>query len=77
MTTILIVEDDDAIRNDVTRLLKLEGYDIVSAIHGLLGLERARQVRPDVIISDVSMPQMDGFQLLEAIRATASWRPRR
>ena len=41
MTTILIVEDDDAIRNNVTRLLKLEGYDIVSAIDGALGLERA------------------------------------
>jgi len=69
MTTILIVEDDDAIRNNVTRLLKLEGYDIVSAINGALGLERARQVRPDVVISDVSMPEMNGFELLEAIRA--------
>ncbi|MEP6823391.1 MAG: protein kinase [Ramlibacter sp.] len=69
MTTILIVEDDDAIRNNITRLLKLEGYDIVSAVNGALGLERARQVRPDVVISDVSMPQMNGFELLEAIRA--------
>jgi serine/threonine-protein kinase PpkA len=69
MTTILVVEDDDAIRNNITRLLKLEGFDIVSAVNGRLGLERARQVRPDVIISDVSMPEMDGFQLLEAIRA--------
>ncbi|RYF43080.1 MAG: adenylate/guanylate cyclase domain-containing response regulator, partial [Comamonadaceae bacterium] len=69
MTTILIVEDDDAIRNNVTRLLKLEGYDIVSAVNGALGLERARQVRPDVVISDVSMPEMNGFELLQAIRA--------
>jgi serine/threonine-protein kinase PpkA len=69
MTQILIVEDDDAIRNNIIRLLKLEGYDIVSAINGRLGLERAREVRPDVVISDVSMPEMDGFELLEAIRA--------
>ncbi len=69
MTNILIVEDDDAIRNNVIRLLKLEGYDIVSAINGRLGLERAREARPDVVISDVSMPEMDGFELLEAIRA--------
>jgi serine/threonine-protein kinase PpkA len=68
MTTILIVEDDDAIRNNVTRLLKLEGYEIDSAINGRLGLERAKTMRPDVIISDVSMPEMDGFELLEAIR---------
>jgi serine/threonine-protein kinase PpkA len=69
MTTILIVEDDDAIRNNVIRLLKLEGYEIVSAENGRLGWERAREVKPDVVISDVSMPEMDGFELLEAIRA--------
>ena len=69
MTRILIVEDDDAIRNNVIRMLKLEGYELVSAINGRLGLEVAREVRPDVVISDVSMPEMDGFELLEAIRA--------
>ena len=68
MPTILIVEDDDAIRNNITRLLKLEGFDIVSAINGRLGLERLRQVMPDVVISDVSMPEMNGFELLDAIR---------
>ncbi|MGE3347518.1 MAG: protein kinase [Ramlibacter sp.] len=69
MTTILIVEDDDAIRNNITRLLKLEGFDIVSAPNGRQALERLRQVATDVVISDVSMPEMDGFALLEAIRA--------
>ena len=69
MTRILIVEDDDAIRNNIIRLLKLEGYEIASAINGRLGLECARQEHPDVVISDVSMPEMDGFELLEALRA--------
>ena len=69
MTNILIVEDDDAIRNNIIRLLKLEGYDTVAAVNGRLGLECAREVRPDVVISDVSMPEMDGFELLHAIRA--------
>ena len=69
MTTILIVEDDDAIRNNVIRMLKLEGYEIVSATNGRQGLERARAERPDLIISDIGMPEMDGFELLEAIRA--------
>jgi class 3 adenylate cyclase/CheY-like chemotaxis protein len=68
MTTILIVEDDDAIRNNVIRMLKLEGYEIVSATNGRQGLERARTERPDLIISDIGMPEMDGFELLEAIR---------
>jgi serine/threonine-protein kinase PpkA len=68
MTTILIVEDDDAIRNNVTRLLKLEGYDIEAAVNGREGLERARALKPHLIISDISMPEMDGFALLEAVR---------
>ena len=72
MTTILIVEDDDAIRNNIARLLKLEGYDIVSAVNGREGLERALEIRPDVVISDISMPEMDGFALLEAVRAERS-----
>jgi serine/threonine-protein kinase PpkA len=69
MTTILIVEDDDAIRNNIGRLLRLEGYDIVAAVNGREGLELARELKPDVVITDVSMPEMDGFELLEAIRA--------
>src|SRR5438094_10443840 len=69
MTTILVVEDDDAIRNNVIRLLKLEGYEIDSAANGRQGLERAKAVRPHVIITDIGMPEMDGFELLEAIRA--------
>jgi len=72
MTTVLVVEDDDAIRNNIARLLKLEGYDVVPAIDGVAGLEKVRAVRPDVVISDISMPQMDCFALLEAIRADAS-----
>ncbi|MES2946411.1 MAG: protein kinase [Pseudomonadota bacterium] len=69
MTTILIVEDDDAIRNNIVRLLKLEGFDTISAPDGLVGLERARAFKPGLIISDVSMPGMNGFELLAAVRA--------
>ena len=75
MTTILIVEDDDAIRNNVIRMLKLEGFEIVSATNGRQGLERARSERPDLIISDINMPEMDGFAMLEAIRADSELAP--
>ena len=68
MTTILIVEDDDAIRNNIVRLLKLEGFDTISAPDGNVGLERAQTFKPELIISDVSMPGMNGFELLAAIR---------
>jgi class 3 adenylate cyclase len=69
MTTVLVVEDDDTIRNNVIRLLKLEGYDTMSAVNGRLGLECARKARPDIVITDVGMPELDGFALVEAIRA--------
>ncbi|MFC6279677.1 MULTISPECIES: protein kinase domain-containing protein [Polaromonas] len=69
MSTILIVEDDDAIRSNIVRLLKLEGFDTISAPDGTAGLERAQAFKPDLIISDVSMPGMNGFELLAAIRA--------
>lgn len=67
--TILIVEDDAAIRSNVARLLRLEGFDTFTAVDGLEGLERARALSPDVVISDINMPGLDGFALLEAIRA--------
>jgi serine/threonine-protein kinase PpkA len=68
MTTILIVEDDDTIRNNLTRLLMLEGYEILSATNGLQALELLHDQACDLVISDVSMPQMDGFELLETVR---------
>lgn len=72
MTTLLIVEDDAAIRNNIARLLKLEGYDVHVAGNGREGLERARAVRPELLITDINMPEMDGFALLQAVRADAA-----
>ena len=73
MTAVLIVEDDDAIRNNVARILRLEGYDVSVATNGIEGLERAQAVRPDVVLSDINMPGMDGFALVQALRADASF----
>ena len=55
MIQILIVEDDDAIRSNIVRLLKLEGFETIAAPDGLQGLTLARATRPDLIISDVGM----------------------
>lgn len=71
-TTVLVVEDDAAIRANVARLLKLEGYAVTAATNGIEGLERARALRPDLVISDINMPGMDGFALVEALRADAA-----
>jgi serine/threonine-protein kinase PpkA len=71
-TTVLVVEDDQAIRNNVARLLKLEGYQVSVAATGTEGLELARSQRPDLVISDINMPGMDGFALVQALRADAA-----
>ncbi len=69
MVTILVVEDDEAMRNNIVEILKLEGFDTISAPDGNMGLSRARVFKPGLIISDVSMPVMNGLELLAAVRA--------
>jgi serine/threonine-protein kinase PpkA len=69
MALILVVEDEDAIRSNIVRLLTLEGFETAAAADGQAGLDQARSRTPDLIISDVNMPGMDGFALLAAVRA--------
>lgn len=69
MHVILVVEDDDAIRSNLARVLTLEGFEAVAAADGRSGLAHASARRPDLIISNVNMPGMDGFELLAAVRA--------
>ena len=69
MSAILVVEDDDAIRSNVVRMLTLEGFEARAAADGRAGLAMAREHTPDLIISDVNMPGMDGFELLAAVRS--------
>jgi DNA-binding response OmpR family regulator len=69
MTSVLVVEDDASIRANLARLLRLEGYEVTVAADGSEGLRVAQGLRPDVMISDVNMPGLDGFSLVEALRA--------
>jgi class 3 adenylate cyclase len=69
MNTVLVVEDDDAIRNNIARLLRLEGYEVSVASNGTEGLAQARALHPDLVVSDINMPGVDGFALVEALRA--------
>lgn len=66
---ILVVEDEPSIRNNLARLLKAEKYEVMTAENGMVGLPLAREFRPQLIISDVMMPEMDGYGLLAGIRA--------
>ncbi len=68
MHRILVVEDEEGIRKNIERLLTLEGYEVGTAPNGQHGLVIARSMLPDIIITDINMPGMDGFAMLDAIR---------
>ncbi|MDP1910768.1 MAG: response regulator, partial [Hyphomicrobium sp.] len=73
MKKILVVEDEAAIRLNLTLMLKGEGYAVDSAEDGRAGIEHAKSFAPDLIVSDVMMPELDGFGMLEALRAEPSF----
>ncbi len=67
--SVLIIDDDPAQRDLMTRFLKREGFDAVSAADGQSGLQMARAVRPRAIMLDVMMPGMDGWAVLSQLKA--------
>lgn len=66
--TILIVEDDMGIRVILQDTLASQGYDVKTAEDGIKGLELAKQLRPDLVILDVMLPMMDGYEICKRIR---------
>jgi len=68
MTQILVVEDDPNVRTLVIKLLKAEGFDVISATDGLVGVQLARANEPDLIICDIMMPECNGYEVLEQLR---------
>jgi len=65
---ILIIEDQDSIRMNLLELLDAEGYEVMGAENGRVGVELAREFHPEVIISDIVMPELDGYGVLQALR---------
>lgn len=70
---VLIVEDDKALRSFIYESLSNEGYQAVKAKNGLEGLEQLKKHVPDIVISDVMMPEMDGFELCKAIKTDINY----
>jgi DNA-binding NtrC family response regulator len=68
MATILVIDDEQGIRDLLGTLLRRKGYDVVLAESGRKGLELFRQARPDLIVLDLKMPEMDGLTVLRQIR---------
>ncbi len=75
MTTILVVEDDQDIRFLMSETVSDLGYDVLEAADGGTGLRRAIEEHPDVILLDVMMPVMDGFQVLAKLKEHAETHP--
>src|SRR5215204_4286594 len=67
---VLVVEDDDAIQAILRDMLEREGCTVDVAENGLFALERVAKAKPDIILLDLLMPKMDGFEFLAALRAT-------
>ena len=68
---VMVVDDSVTVRRVTQRLLQREGYRVVLAADGLQALERLQEERPSVVLSDIEMPRMDGFDLTRNIRADA------
>src|SRR5688572_11887744 len=69
MKTILIIEDEPQTRVNLATILQMEGYRAVTAVNGRLGLAEVHRERPDLVLCDVSMPELDGRGVLSALRA--------
>jgi len=74
MATILVVEDEYAIAELLRDMLQEEGYAVVLASNGSQALEQLAETRPDLILSDVMMPGMDGRALTRALRTDPHYR---
>ena len=67
-TRILVTEDDHNVRELIRTRLNLSGYEVHTARNGAEALERIRTVRPDGMVLDINMPEVDGFAVLKALR---------
>jgi len=74
MTRILMVEDDPMIRDMLSRMLTLEGYQVILACDGSQGVQRARVDRPDLIVMDMGLPVLNGWQATHRIRSMPATR---
>ena len=68
MAKILVIDDESEFRNIIKERLLKEGHEVETAIDGEEGLGKVKEAAPDLIICDMKMPKMDGFEVLEVLR---------
>ena len=69
MKKILVIEDEPEMRRNIVTILRLEQFQPVAAENGRIGVELAKKEKPDLVLCDVMMPEMDGYAVLRALRA--------
>ena len=72
MTTILLIEDTTSLRRNIAQILTIEGYQVMCAADGATGLQMLRESKPDLILCDIMMPGMDGYEILAQVRADSA-----
>jgi DNA-binding response OmpR family regulator len=68
MTRILVIDDDAGVRETIRQTLDERGYEVITAVNGALGLAAFRDAPPDLAITDIIMPVMEGLQTIRALR---------
>jgi CRP-like cAMP-binding protein/CheY-like chemotaxis protein len=71
MKTILLIEDDEAIRENTAELLELAGFAVLTAENGKIGVEQALAQKPDLVVCDIMMPELDGYGVLQIFNQNA------
>ncbi|NOG48849.1 MAG: response regulator [Chloroflexi bacterium] len=71
MPLILVIEDEDHIRSNICEILSYEDYDVIDAPNGMVGIELAQQHNPDIVLCDVLMPGITGWDVLLELRSSA------
>ena len=69
MKKILVIEDEPEMRRNLTTILRLENFQSLAAENGRIGIELAKKEKPNLILCDVKMPELDGYDVITAIRA--------
>ena len=72
MASILVIEDEDRLRENIAQILEFGDYQVYLAASGISGIELAQQHRPDLILCDIMMKQVDGFGVLQELRGDPS-----
>jgi CheY-like chemotaxis protein len=66
--TILVIEDNNEIRENTCELLEIKGFEVISAPNGKVGLVLAKEKEPDIVLCDIMMPEVDGYEVLTELR---------